>query len=180
MPLVEVIRGEKTGDGAVAATVAYARKMGKTPIVVNDCPGFLVNRVLFPYFGGFSQLMAAGADFQRVDKVMEKFGWPMGPAYLLDVVGMDTAVHAGEVMAEGFPDRMGGLGGAGEEGQGKSAIQVMFDNDRLGQKNAKASTPMRKTRRASRRRSATRRPSSWSRELPKRNASFPTRTSSRG
>ncbi|MDR5861245.1 fatty acid oxidation complex subunit alpha FadB [Halomonas eurihalina] len=135
MPLVEVIRGEKTGDGAVAATVAYARKMGKTPIVVNDCPGFLVNRVLFPYFGGFSQLMAAGADFQRVDKVMEKFGWPMGPAYLLDVVGMDTAVHAGEVMAEGFPERMGSLGGAGNEG--KSAIQVMFDNERLGQKNAK-------------------------------------------
>ncbi|WP_275289049.1 fatty acid oxidation complex subunit alpha FadB [Halomonas elongata] len=137
MPLVEVIRGEKTGDAAVAATVAYARKMGKTPIVVNDCPGFLVNRVLFPYFGGFSQLMAAGADFQRVDKVMEKFGWPMGPAYLLDVVGMDTAVHAGEVMAEGFPERMGSLGGAGGEGQDKSAIQVMFDNDRLGQKNAK-------------------------------------------
>ncbi|TFH87861.1 fatty acid oxidation complex subunit alpha FadB [Billgrantia azerbaijanica] len=133
MPLVEVIRGEKTGDAAVAATVAYARAMGKTPIVVNDCPGFLVNRVLFPYFGGFSQLMAQGADFQRVDKVMEKFGWPMGPAYLLDVVGMDTAVHAGEVMAEGFPERMGSLGGD----QGKSAIQVMFDNERLGQKNAK-------------------------------------------
>ncbi|SDK62592.1 fatty acid oxidation complex subunit alpha FadB [Billgrantia gudaonensis] len=133
MPLVEVIRGEKTGDAAVAATVAYARAMGKTPIVVNDCPGFLVNRVLFPYFGGFSQLMAHGADFQRVDKVMEKFGWPMGPAYLLDVVGMDTAVHAGEVMAEGFPERMGSLGGDA----GKSAIQAMFENDRLGQKNAK-------------------------------------------
>ena len=131
MPLVEVIRGEQTGDAAVAATVAYARAMGKTPIVVNDCPGFLVNRVLFPYFGGFSQLMAQGADFQRVDKVMEKFGWPMGPAYLLDVVGMDTAVHAGEVMAEGFPERMGSLGGNGE----KSAIQAMFENDRLGQKN---------------------------------------------
>jgi len=131
MPLVEVIRGEKTSDAAVAATVAYARAMGKTPIVVNDCPGFLVNRVLFPYFGGFSQLMAQGADFQRVDKVMEKFGWPMGPAYLLDVVGMDTAVHAGEVMAEGFPERMGSLGGNGE----KSAIQAMFENDRLGQKN---------------------------------------------
>ncbi|MDR5894010.1 fatty acid oxidation complex subunit alpha FadB [Halomonas mongoliensis] len=133
MPLVEVIRGEKTSDAAVAATVAYARAMGKTPIVVNDCPGFLVNRVLFPYFGGFSQLMAQGADFQRVDKVMEKFGWPMGPAYLLDVVGMDTAVHAGEVMAEGFPERMGSLGGNGE----KSAIQAMFENDRLGQKNAR-------------------------------------------
>ena len=133
MPLVEVIRGEKTSEAAVAATVAYARAMGKTPIVVNDCPGFLVNRVLFPYFGGFSLLMEQGADYQRVDKVMEKFGWPMGPAYLLDVVGMDTAVHAGEVMAEGFPERMGSLGGSGD----KSAIQVMYENDRLGQKNAK-------------------------------------------
>ncbi|MDX5378637.1 MAG: fatty acid oxidation complex subunit alpha FadB [Halomonas sp.] len=129
MPLVEVIRGEKTGDAAVAATVAYARAMGKTPIVVNDCPGFLVNRVLFPYFGGFSLLVEQGADFQRVDKVMEKFGWPMGPAYLLDVVGMDTAVHANEVMAEGFPDRMAR--------DAKSAIQVMVENERLGQKNAK-------------------------------------------
>ncbi len=133
MPLVEVIRGEKSSDTAVAATVAYARAMGKTPIVVNDCPGFLVNRVLFPYFGGFSLLMEQGADFQRVDKLMEKFGWPMGPAYLLDVVGMDTAVHAGEVMAEGFPERMGSLGGGGD----KSAIQLMFEKDRLGQKNAK-------------------------------------------
>ena len=133
MPLVEVIRGEKTSDAAVAATVAYARAMGKTPIVVNDCPGFMVNRVLFPYFGGFSQLMEQGADFQRVDKIMETFGWPMGPAYLLDVVGIDTAVHAGDVMAEGFPERMGSLGGEGD----KSVIQVMFDSDRLGQKNDK-------------------------------------------
>ncbi len=129
MPLVEVIRGEKTGDAAVAATVAYARAMGKTPIVVNDCPGFLVNRVLFPYFGGFSLLVEQGADFQRVDKVMEKFGWPMGPAYLLDVVGMDTAVHANEVMAEGFPERMAR--------DGKTAIQVIYENERLGQKNDK-------------------------------------------
>ncbi|WP_027966420.1 fatty acid oxidation complex subunit alpha FadB [Halomonas halocynthiae] len=133
MPLVEVIRGEKTGDAAIAATVAYARKMGKTPIVVNDCPGFLVNRVLFPYFGGFSQLLEDGADVKRVDKIMEKFGWPMGPAYLLDVVGMDTAVHAGAVMAEGFPDRMSGMSDASN----KTAIQVMFENDRLGQKNTK-------------------------------------------
>ena len=59
MPLVEVIRGEKSSDVAVATTVAYAKKMGKNPIVVNDCPGFLVNRVLFPYFGGFSKLLSA-------------------------------------------------------------------------------------------------------------------------
>lgn len=129
MPLVEVIRGEKSSDAAVAATVAYARRMGKTPIVVNDCPGFLVNRVLFPYLGGFSLLVEQGADFERVDKVMEKFGWPMGPAYLLDVVGIETAVHANEVMAEGFPERMAR--------DTKTAIQLMYESDRLGQKNGK-------------------------------------------
>ncbi|GHC29682.1 fatty acid oxidation complex subunit alpha FadB [Aidingimonas halophila] len=129
MPLVEVIRGERTSDKTVGTTVAYARAMGKTPIVVNDCPGFLVNRILFPYFSGFSHLMAQGGDFEHVDKVMEAFGWPMGPAYLLDVVGMDTAVHAQDVMAEGFPDRMAH--------DGKNAIQLMVDNDRLGQKNGK-------------------------------------------
>jgi 3-hydroxyacyl-CoA dehydrogenase/enoyl-CoA hydratase/3-hydroxybutyryl-CoA epimerase/enoyl-CoA isomerase len=129
MPLVEVIRGEKSSDRAIATTVAYAKAMGKTPIVVNNCPGFLVNRVLFPYFGGFAGLVRDGADFQRVDKVMENFGWPMGPAYLLDVVGMDTGKHANEVMAEGFPDRM--------KTDWKSGIDVMYENNRYGQKNGK-------------------------------------------
>lgn len=127
MPLVEVIRGEKTSDTAIATTVALAQKMGKTPIVVNDCPGFLVNRVLFPYFGAFDLLVKEGADFVTIDKTMEKFGWPMGPAYLLDVVGMDTGVHAAKVMAEGFPDRM--------KPDYKGATQLMFENNRLGQKN---------------------------------------------
>ncbi|WP_404419534.1 fatty acid oxidation complex subunit alpha FadB [Marinospirillum sp.] len=127
MPLVEVIRGEKSSETAIAATVAYAKQMGKTPIVVNDCPGFLVNRVLFPYFGGFIGLLEQGADFQKVDKVMEKFGWPMGPAYLLDVVGLDTALHANEVMAEGFPERM--------KRDDKTILNVMNEQGRLGQKN---------------------------------------------
>ncbi|RLU03107.1 MAG: fatty acid oxidation complex subunit alpha FadB [Ketobacter sp.] len=127
MPLVEVIRGEKSSDEAVATTVAYAKKMGKTPVVVNDCPGFLVNRVLFPYFGGFGMMLRDGADFQKVDKVMERFGWPMGPAYLMDVVGIDTGVHAAEVMAEGFPERM--------KYDHKDASEVMFENKRFGQKN---------------------------------------------
>lgn len=127
MPLVEVIRGEKTSDEAVATTVALAQKMGKTPIVVNDCPGFLVNRVLFPYFGAFDLLVKHGADFAQIDKVMEKFGMPMGPAYLLDVVGIDTGVHASDVMAAGFPERM--------KADYKTATSVMFENNRLGQKN---------------------------------------------
>ncbi len=127
MPLVEVIRGEKTSDNAIARTVAYANAKGKKAIVVNDCPGFLVNRVLFPYFAGFSLLLRDGADFQAVDKVMERWGWPMGPAYLMDVVGIDTGVHCEEVMAEGFPDRMGR--------DFKAASDVMYESKRLGQKN---------------------------------------------
>ena len=127
MPLVEVIRGEKSSEEAIATTVALAEKMGKVPVVVNDCPGFLVNRVLFPYFGAFDLLMKEGADFQHIDKVMEKFGWPMGPAYLIDVVGLDTGVHGAEVMAEGFPDRM--------KPDYKGSIAALFEANRLGQKN---------------------------------------------
>ncbi|MDI7662294.1 fatty acid oxidation complex subunit alpha FadB [Cronobacter universalis] len=130
MPLVEVIRGEKTSDATIAKVVAWASKMGKTPIVVNDCPGFFVNRVLFPYFAGFSQLLRDGADFRQIDKVMEKqFGWPMGPAYLLDVVGIDTAHHAQAVMAAGFPQRM--------QKDYRDAIDALFEAGRFGQKNGK-------------------------------------------
>lgn len=129
MPLVEVIRAESSSERAIATTVAYAQSMRKTPIVVNDCPGFLVNRILFAYFGGFNKLIAEGGDFKAVDKALEKFGWPMGPAYLLDVVGMDTGKHAAGVMAEGFPDRMAS--------EGKTIIDALFDADRLGQKNGK-------------------------------------------
>lgn len=127
MPLVEVIRGEKTSDTTVARVVEYAKKLGKTPIVVNDCPGFYVNRVLYPYFAGFSLLVRDGADFRQVDRVMEKFGWPMGPAYLLDVVGIDTANHATQVMSAGFPDRFAFAD--------KPVHSVMYEQKRFGQKN---------------------------------------------
>jgi len=106
MPLVEVIRGSRTSDAAVATAVAHGLAMGKTPIVVKDCPGFLVNRILSPYVNGFLRLVADGADFAAVDRVLEAFGWPMGPAYLQDVVGMDTGAPVGEVIAAGYPQRM--------------------------------------------------------------------------
>ena len=127
MPLVEVIRGEKTSDATVGKLVKYAQQMGKNPVVVNDCPGFLVNRCLFPYFGGFEMLVRDGADFQQIDKVMEKFGWPMGPAYLSDVVGIDTGHHAAAVMADGFPERM--------KHDFKDVTTIMYENERYGQKN---------------------------------------------
>jgi 3-hydroxyacyl-CoA dehydrogenase/enoyl-CoA hydratase/3-hydroxybutyryl-CoA epimerase/enoyl-CoA isomerase len=129
MPLVEVVRGEKSSPEAIATTVAFAQALGKTPIVVRDCGGFLVNRVLFPYFAGFEQLLAEGVDYERVDRIMEKWGWPMGPALLLDVVGIDTAVHADRVLADSYPDRM--------RHAGKSAIEAMVEAGRLGQKNGK-------------------------------------------
>ncbi len=128
MQLVEVIRGENTSDETIAATVAYATKMGKTAIVVNDCAGFFVNRVLFPYFAGFSLLLNDGAQYAQVDKVMEReFGWPMGPAMLLDVVGIDTADHCTDVMADAFPTRMKKLD--------KDPITVLYSNKMFGQKN---------------------------------------------
>ena len=129
MPLVEVIRGENTGDEAVARTVAYALAMGKKPVVVNDCPGFLVNRILLPYLGAFMGLVRRGVDFVTIDRVMEAFGWPMGPAYLCDVVGIDTGVHAAAVMAEGFPERM--------KYDFRTSNDVMFENERYGQKNGR-------------------------------------------
>jgi 3-hydroxyacyl-CoA dehydrogenase/enoyl-CoA hydratase/3-hydroxybutyryl-CoA epimerase/enoyl-CoA isomerase len=129
MPLVEVIRGRQSSDRALATTVGFALAMGKTPIVVQDCPGFLVNRILFPYFAGFIKLVNEGVDFQHIDKVMEQFGWPMGPACLLDVVGIDTAHRANAVMAQGFPDRM-----ASTE---PTAIEAMVQAQRFGQKTGK-------------------------------------------
>lgn len=129
MPLVEIIRGAKTSSETIATAVTYAAKMGKTPIVVNDCPGFLVNRILFPYFNGFNKLLNEGVDFARIDGVMEQFGWPMGPAYLADVIGLDTMTHADEVMQKGFPSRM--------LHNGVEVIKVLLAEDRLGQKNGK-------------------------------------------
>ena len=130
MPLVEVIRGKHTSDETIATVVNWAVQMGKSPVVVNDCPGFFVNRVLFPYFKGFTQLINDGVSFEYIDRVMEyQFGWPMGPAYLLDVVGIDTAHHARTVMADGFPERMSILPG--------DAIEQLYAEDRYGQKTGK-------------------------------------------
>lgn len=126
MPLVEIVRGSRTGEAAVSAAVGYAAAMGKTPIVVKDCPGFLVNRILTAYMRGFLQLVADGADFVKVDQAMEAFGWPMGPAYLEDVVGMDTGAHVNDVISAGYPSRMPPLE--------HDALRLMANHGRYGQK----------------------------------------------
>ena len=129
MPLVEVIRGEKTSDETVAGLVDYVLKLGKKPVVVNDCPAFLVNRVLFPYLIGFERLLVDGIDYQQVDRVMETWGWPMGPAYLLDVIGIDTADHCLEVLAVDLPGRMSRSEGG--------SINGLYKAECFGQKNSK-------------------------------------------
>ncbi|REK31597.1 MAG: multifunctional fatty acid oxidation complex subunit alpha [Planctomycetota bacterium] len=106
MPLVEVIRGEQTSDETVATLVAYAKRIGKSPIVVADGPGFLVNRLLLPYMSEAAQLLTEGASAKAIDRAAKKFGMPMGPLNLFDVVGLDTALYAGAVMKEAFPERV--------------------------------------------------------------------------
>ena len=105
MELVEVIRGEKTSDQTVATTVALAKAVRKTPIVVKDCAGFLVNRVLFPYMNEALLLLSEGASMDDIDKAALAFGMPMGPIALQDFVGLDTAYYAGNVMLKAYSDR---------------------------------------------------------------------------
>jgi 3-hydroxyacyl-CoA dehydrogenase/enoyl-CoA hydratase/3-hydroxybutyryl-CoA epimerase/3-hydroxyacyl-CoA dehydrogenase/enoyl-CoA hydratase/3-hydroxybutyryl-CoA epimerase/enoyl-CoA isomerase len=106
MPLVEVIRGKKTSDATIATAVAYAKALGKSPIVMNDGPGFLVNRLLLPYMNEAALLLCEGAETHEIDRAAKSFGMPMGPITLYDVVGIDVAVHAGRTMVKAFPDRV--------------------------------------------------------------------------
>ena len=126
MPLVEVIRGPLTSEAAAAAVAGYASAMGKTPVVVRECPGFLVNRILTPYMIGFLRAIHDGADYLAIDRVMESFGWPMGPAYLQDVVGLDTLLHVLRVISDGFTPRM--------RLDFPHAVELFVQNGRLGQK----------------------------------------------
>jgi 3-hydroxyacyl-CoA dehydrogenase/enoyl-CoA hydratase/3-hydroxybutyryl-CoA epimerase/3-hydroxyacyl-CoA dehydrogenase/enoyl-CoA hydratase/3-hydroxybutyryl-CoA epimerase/enoyl-CoA isomerase len=105
MQLVEVIRGDKTSDSTVVTLVALAKRLGKSPIVVRDCPGFLVNRILFPYMNESLALLEEGADPRAIDKAAVAFGMPMGPITLNDLVGLDTALYAGRVVNTAFADR---------------------------------------------------------------------------
>lgn len=106
MPLVEVIRGEKSSDQAVATVIALAKKAGKTPIVVGDCPGFLVNRLLIPYIIEAVHLFEEGESFTKIDTLLLAFGMPMGPFRLVDEVGLDVGYKVAKILEEGYGQRM--------------------------------------------------------------------------
>src|SRR5262249_10796309 len=93
-------------DQTVATIVALAKRIRKTPIVVRDCPGFLVNRVLLPYMNEALLLLQEGAPMDAIDDAAVKFGMPMGPIALQDLVGLDTSYFAGQVLAAAYPDRV--------------------------------------------------------------------------
>ncbi|MGC4003221.1 MAG: 3-hydroxyacyl-CoA dehydrogenase NAD-binding domain-containing protein [Pirellulales bacterium] len=106
MPLVEIIRGPLTSDETVVAAVAYAKRIGKTPIVVNDGPGFLVNRLLSPYLNEAMVLLHEGVHWSEIDAAAVAWGMPLGPFAIYDMVGTDTSLYAGRTMWEAFPERM--------------------------------------------------------------------------
>lgn len=107
MPLVEIIRHDRVADRTLARVLALATKLGKTPVLVRDAPGFLVNRCLAPYLGQALELCARRpSSVERIDRVATDFGMPMGPLRLLDEIGIDVAESVCSVLAAAFPDRM--------------------------------------------------------------------------
>jgi 3-hydroxyacyl-CoA dehydrogenase/enoyl-CoA hydratase/3-hydroxybutyryl-CoA epimerase/3-hydroxyacyl-CoA dehydrogenase/enoyl-CoA hydratase/3-hydroxybutyryl-CoA epimerase/enoyl-CoA isomerase len=105
-PLVEIVRGAKTGDETIAALVAHAKSIDKLPVVVADGPGFLVNRLLLPYLAEALELLMEGASLEMIESAAVHFGMAKGPFRLMDEIGLDTTLHAGWCMAAAFPDRI--------------------------------------------------------------------------
>lgn len=127
MPLLEIIKHEKTSKETLATTVEIGRKMGKTIIVVNDGPGFFTSRVLGPFVNEALWLLSEGARIDQIDKVVTGWGWPVGPLALLDEVGIDIAQHAGSVMLEH----------AGERAKPSPVFDAMIESGRKGRKGGK-------------------------------------------
>lgn len=106
MPLVEVIRGEHTADAVLGDVVALTLRLGKTPVVVKNSPGFLVNRLLLPYLNEAAVMLTEGVDYPAADRIFTDFGMPMGPYTLLDEVGIDVGFHVAETLHQAFGERM--------------------------------------------------------------------------
>jgi 3-hydroxyacyl-CoA dehydrogenase/enoyl-CoA hydratase/3-hydroxybutyryl-CoA epimerase/3-hydroxyacyl-CoA dehydrogenase/enoyl-CoA hydratase/3-hydroxybutyryl-CoA epimerase/enoyl-CoA isomerase len=102
--LVEVVRGTNTDDATVATAVAYVKRLRKTPIVVNDGPGFVVNRLLFPLFVEAFELIRAGVPLQQIDDAAHRFGFKLGPFELCDMIGIDTSFYAARTLWDLWPD----------------------------------------------------------------------------
>ena len=127
MPLVEVVQCHSTSDRTLQAAVSLTQALGKTPVVVKDAPGFLVNRVLVPYIIEAGHLFASGHDPHEIDEAMLNAGMPMGPLRLLDEVGLDVGLHVAKTLADAFPDRV----------KIPEMLQTLVDEGHLGRKAGK-------------------------------------------
>jgi 3-hydroxyacyl-CoA dehydrogenase/enoyl-CoA hydratase/3-hydroxybutyryl-CoA epimerase len=127
MPLVEVVRGARTSDAALVTAVALARRLGKTPVVVKDSPGFVVNRVLMPYLREALHMLEEGFAVPDLDAAMRAFGMPMGPFEVVDEVGLDVAQKVAAVLVGAFPERM----------QPSDTLVKLIASGRLGRKNGR-------------------------------------------
>ncbi len=127
MPLVEIVKTEHTSDETLAATLAFVQRIGKSPVIVKDSPGFLVNRVLVPYLVEAAMMFINGANPKDIDDAMLDFGMPMGPIRLLDEVGLDVGMHVAQTLADAFPDRM----------HVPELLQELIDEGHLGKKAGK-------------------------------------------
>ncbi|MCZ6734742.1 MAG: 3-hydroxyacyl-CoA dehydrogenase NAD-binding domain-containing protein [Planctomycetota bacterium] len=106
MTLVEVIASRKTSQDTLIAVVELVRRLGKTPIVVGECAGFLVNRILLPYLIESAWMFEEGVEAQRIDRLLEDFGMPMGPITLVDEVGLDVGCKVAKVLESAYGSRM--------------------------------------------------------------------------
>jgi len=127
MPLVEIIRGRYSSDEAVATAFNLAKRLGKTPVLVHDGPGFLVNRLLVPYMVEAVSLLEEGHDVETIDRAMIRFGMPMGPLELFDEVGIDVADKVAHILQTFMGDRMAP----------SQLLQSMLESGRAGKKNGK-------------------------------------------
>jgi 3-hydroxyacyl-CoA dehydrogenase/enoyl-CoA hydratase/3-hydroxybutyryl-CoA epimerase len=105
MPLAEIIAHSKTSDQTISTTVAFAKKQGKTPIVVQDKAGFYVNRILAPYMNEAALILLEGESIGKLDKALVNFGFPVGPMQLLDEVGIDIGAKIGPILKAELGER---------------------------------------------------------------------------
>jgi 3-hydroxyacyl-CoA dehydrogenase/enoyl-CoA hydratase/3-hydroxybutyryl-CoA epimerase len=124
MPLVEVVRTPSTSPEALAKLMRLAIDLGKTPVLVGDGPGFVVNRILMPYLDEALRLVGEGLRIKEIDRLMRRFGMPMGPLELLDQIGLDVAAHVATLVREQL----------GEEAPANLVFAEMAKNGWLGQK----------------------------------------------
>ena len=125
MKLVEIVRGEETDEETVQDVVTFTESLRKIPVVVKECPGFLVNRLLMPYLNEATLALQEGAaTAQEIDGAMVDYGWPMGPFTLMDFLGLDVCHDVGEYLGSQYGDRM----------QGAILFEKLVKAGRLGEK----------------------------------------------